>query len=105
MTTTVVLLTCIISTGFSFYFSPSTGPQHHRHVARRALIPLLDASLPPSSQGGLQSLWSRLSGGPGEQNEQLRTALAEVNNPAEDMEYVPLVLVVGATGRTGRIIV
>jgi hypothetical protein len=54
--------------------------------------------------GGFGGLLRNVLGGQGEQvdpraDDDFRAA------PAEELEYVPLVLVIGATGRTGRIIV
>ncbi|KAL1495685.1 hypothetical protein AB1Y20_016548 [Prymnesium parvum] len=54
---------------------------------------------------GLNRLWSRLSGTVNQVEEDRQIALANAPDPNEDVEFVPLVLVVGATGRTGRIIV
>ena len=50
------------------------------------------------------SLWGRISGASDATPLDLDPRLASPP-PPEDQEYVPLVLVVGATGRTGRIIV
>ena len=53
------------------------------------------------SGGGLGALWDGLMGGAPTEY----TPLEERETSTEELEYVPLVLVVGATGRTGRVIV
>ena len=52
-----------------------------------------------------KSLWSRVVGVPDGDGEQEPMPLAVRGMETEDLDFVPLVLVVGAGGRTGRIIV
>ena len=72
-------------------------------------------SLPPSPEpqkagGGLvrdiQGLWGQLVASPSTEATQQQLELdLSTDQATDDLEYVPLVLVVGATGRMGRIIV
>jgi len=66
-------------------------------AATRARAPV--AGVLPDVQG----LWSRLSGAP--DKGELTNMADEDSAMGEDLEFVPQVLVVGATGRTGLIIV
>lgn len=52
-----------------------------------------------------QTLWSRLLGTVDQEEEERQIALANAPASPEAVEFVPLVLVVGASGRTGRILV
>lgn len=64
----------------------------------RTCVPV--ASILPDVKG----LWSRLSGAPSSGGE-LFNVDDEDSAMGEDLEFVPQVLVIGATGRTGLIIV
>ena len=60
----------------------------------------------PGQLRDLQGLWGKLVAGPDKEAEARGGALEIASGqPTDDLEYVPLVLVVGASGRTGRIIV
>jgi len=93
---------------------PSHRIAHHRCVAARCAFQTDDAtggSAQTSEDDGLDTvvrdlkgLWGRVVGPDVQkQSEELRLDLEP--SAADDLEYVPLVLVIGATGQLGRIIV
>ena len=103
-----LLLTLLGGVGVGVCYQPGAavaGLQQRAHVARRA-VPILSDDGPLADVGrDVQSLWSRLLGTVDEEEEERQIALASAPANPEDVEFVPLVLVVGAGGRTGRIIV
>ena len=101
-------LTLLGSVGVSVGYQPGAAAslQQRAHATRRAAHPILADEGPLADVGrDVTSLWSRLLGTVDEEEEERQIALASTPTNPEDVEFVPLVLVVGAGGRTGRIIV
>lgn len=72
----------------------------------RIMVPTMN--METAETGGplrdLRGLWGQLVG-PSPEADQLQREVPTQTNPASDDAFVPLVLVIGATGRTGRLVV
>ena len=88
----------LVPTASALCLTPNCAPRRPAPNCARAPVHAVRAQL---GGGGLGALWDGLMGGAPTEY----TPLEERETSTEELEYVPLVLVVGATGRTGRVIV
>ena len=84
----------LVPTASALCLTPNCAPRRPAPNCARAPVHAVRAQL---GGGGLGALWDGLMGGAPTEY----TPLEERETSTEELEYVPLVLVVGATGRTG----
>ena len=72
---------------------------------QRCGVPVLQQTSGSGPLSDVQSLWSRLMGTVDEDEEERQMTVRTTPPDDADTEFVPLILVVGARGRLGRIIV